>query len=64
MSYRQRGRVTPHGTGRGGEAVSRPVFAQMIEIVADQQGSAAFAKVGGFAGLVSFAAHTAFETRH
>ena len=50
--------------GRGGEGIARPGCANTVEIVADEQGSAALAEVPGMAGFEFFGAHAALEMRH
>ena len=50
--------------GADRERIAGPGFAQTGQIVADQQGSAAFAKVPDLAGFVFSGAHTALQMRH
>ena len=64
MTDGQGRRVAPHGIRGGGEAFAGPFGAQSAEVVADEQRSAAFAEIPGFACFVSFSAQTAFEIRH
>ena len=64
MNLGQHGRITPHRVRPVLELFLTPSSSNALEIVADQQRAAAFAKVVGLTGLEGFLAQAAFQVRH
>ena len=62
--YGQNRSVTPHGIRALGNARAVPFGCGAGQVIADQQGAAAFAEVVRFAGLVLPGAQGALQVRH
>ena len=62
--YGQNRCVTPHGIRALGNAGAVPFGCGAGQVIADQQGTAAFAEIVGFARLVFAAAQGALQVRH
>ena len=64
MNMGEHGRIAPHRVRPVSELFLTPSSSNALEIVADQQWTAAFAKVVGLTSLESFLAQAAFQVRH
>ena len=63
MGRGQNRAVAPHAVRARGDLVAAPGLAELIQIVANQQGTAAFAEVIDLAGVEFPVAQAAFQMR-